>query len=156
MLYNDPQDGTRVVRITNESFFKYLKTYLDQGKKIVFTVSGDSMYPFLKSGSRILLKSIELNDVKKGRVVLAEINGQFILHRIVAVSASEITLAGDGNLIQNETVEIKNIWAVVTEVLDRRWNRNIQSPFQLFLAFVWYIIRPVRLLFFKLWSLFKL
>lgn len=141
--------SSRVVRIENSRFFENLKIYLDQGKKIKFTVSGNSMRPFIRNGDQVILKPIELTDIKEGRIVLASKNGQFLLHRIVGFSASGIILAGDGNLIQHETVELKWIWAVVMEVVSRNGNRNVQSFFSIFLACAWYRIRLVRLLLFK-------
>ncbi|MBB6130777.1 S24 family peptidase [Mucilaginibacter lappiensis] len=156
MSSNSNQGFNRVVRINNSDFFNHLKTYLDEGKKIVFTVSGNSMYPFIKNGDKVLLKSIELDDIKKGRIVLACTNGQFFLHRIVAIHASKIILAGDGNLVQHEVVEIKEIWAIAVEVIYRNWVRNVQSPSLIFFSRVWYRIRPIRLLIFKLRSLLRI
>lgn len=149
MLAKEKQVSSRVVRIENSHLFEHLKIYLDQGKKIKFTVSGNSMYPFIKNGDQVILKPIESTDIKQGRIVLACANGQFLLHRIVGFSASGVILAGDGNLMQHETVELKWIWAVVIEVVDRNGNRNVQSFFSVFLARVWYRIRLVRLLLFK-------
>lgn len=154
MLSNNKKDYNSVTRIKNDLFFEHLSFFFNQGKKISFTVSGNSMYPFIKNGDRVLLKPIELADIKKGRVVLACANGQFLLHRIVSVSGSSVTLAGDGNLIQHETVNFSGIWAVVVEVLNRK--QNVQSTSHIFLTLAWYSIRPIRLLLFKLGSLLRI
>ena len=44
---------------------------------------GYSMYPFLKSGSKVLVKRVGLDDLKVGDIVVYKTNGQTICHRVI-------------------------------------------------------------------------
>lgn len=132
------------ITIPNQLLFEQVLSYIKQGKYVTIPVKGTSMLPFLKEGNRVSLKSFHAGNLTKGIIVLANVNGQMILHRVVRYDNTRIYLAGDGNVANHEVVGYGDVVAMAfcayrgkTEVkLDQRWWR--------YLGRIWYWIRPIR------------
>ena len=73
-----------------------MKSPLDEGKEVAFTIRGNSMWPLLHSGrDKIYLKKLDF--YKKYDIILYKRNnGSFVLHRIVGKKKGAFVLAGDG------------------------------------------------------------
>ena len=85
------------------------------GGRVPLAVTGGSMRPFLREGRDTVLLSAPKR-VKKGDVVFfRRINGQWVLHRVVAVKADGYLLNGDAQL-WTEPVPVGRVMAVVTGV----------------------------------------
>jgi len=71
---------------------------LDEGHTVTLLLGGYSMRPFLENErDKALLTKV--THLQKGDVVLAEAQKDFfVLHRIIKIEGSNITLRGDGNL----------------------------------------------------------
>src|SRR5690606_4529737 len=91
--------------VPNKFLFEQVLEYLKQGKQVTIPVKGRSMRPFLKEGDRVSLKPFDRKDLTKGIIVLAKVDDQMILHRVVRYNKETIWLAGDGNLVQHELVD---------------------------------------------------
>ncbi len=133
---------TEPIRLANEVFFAEIKRFLEEGKDVIFAVSGNSMAPFVKHGERVLLKSMDSVSFRTGRIVLAKTDKGVVLHRIVAVDDAVVCLTGDGNLGQYEWAERKDVWGVVLTNVERKL--DMQAPHRVLRAWIWYRIRPLR------------
>jgi signal peptidase I len=79
---------------------------LATGARARFTATGDSMYPFIRSGESLLVERVEPNDLRRGDVVLAKLERGLTAHRIVRIEreqgeVSRIQTRGD-NCSEND------------------------------------------------------
>lgn len=97
----------------NRVLFSTVRDLLLEGESVRVTVRGQSMLPFFRSGSTILLRPIREEDFRPLTVVLADAGNHFVVHRILRVEGDQITLLGDGNLVGTETMSRKEVYGVV-------------------------------------------
>ena len=73
----------KVIKLPNDVFFKEAKTLIDEGRSVVITAAGDSMYPFFRNRLDEIkvehCEGVRLNDVV---VALTETN-RYVAHRVV-------------------------------------------------------------------------
>ncbi|MBR1449403.1 MAG: S24/S26 family peptidase [Prevotella sp.] len=94
-----PQHDSILTRqLANDQFLPFVVEQLRQGHTATLPLRGRSMRPFLEDGrDKALLQVADHPQV--GDAVLAEISpGHFVLHRIISIEGSQVTLRGDGNL----------------------------------------------------------
>lgn len=119
--------------ISNRELFSIVRDTLLEGKTVRVTVRGESMLPFFRSGSTITLRPVREEDIRKYSVVMADAGHAFVVHRIVKVGDTEVTLFGDGNIKGMERVPRDKIYGVVD-----------CSALHIFFAKIWLWLRPVR------------
>ena len=119
--------------IGNRELFSVVRDTLLEGKRVRVTVEGESMLPFFRSGSTIVLRPIAAEDIRRYNVVFADAGRSFVVHRIIEVGDSHITLLGDGNYIGTERVSPDKIYGVVD-----------CSALHILFAKIWLWLRPVR------------
>ncbi len=119
--------------ISNRELFSIVRDTLLEGKTVRVTVRGESMLPFFRSGSTITLRPVREEDIRKYNVVMADAGHAFVVHRIVKVGDTEVTLFGDGNIKGMERVPHDKIYGVVD-----------CSALHIFFAKIWLWLRPVR------------
>lgn len=113
----------------NRVAFAQARDLLLEGLSVRIRVCGQSMLPFFRSGSEILLRPVREEDFRPGSVVLGETDqGHFVVHRIYRVEGDRITLLGDGNTAGTETMPRRRIYGTVDcgrlhRLLARLWQR---------------------------------
>lgn len=118
----------------NRIAFAQVRDLLREGCSVRIRVRGQSMLPFFRSGSEILLRPVRDDDFRRGSVVLARTQqGHFVVHRIYRIDGDRITLLGDGNIAGTETMSRKEVYGTVE-----------CGPVHRFLARLWQLCRPVR------------
>src|SRR5690554_735355 len=115
-----------------------------QGKYVTIRVKGSSMKPFLREGSRVVLKPFERNKLRVGIIVLAKVKQHMVLHRVVRYNAAYIWLAGDGNLVQRECVSHKDVVATAVKLYNGDAEIRLTQRWRCVLGQIWYLARPVR------------
>lgn len=123
----------KIRTISNREIFAIARDTLLEGSTVRIAVNGESMLPFFRSGSTILLRPVREEDIRKYNVVMADAGHAFVVHRIVKVDDDKITLLGDGNIYGTESVSRDKIYGVVD-----------CSALHLFFAKIWLWLRPVR------------
>lgn len=123
----------KIRTISNREIFAIARDTLLEGSTVRIAVNGESMLPFFRSGSTILLRPVREEDIRKYNVVMADAGHAFVVHRIVKVDDNKITLLGDGNIYGTESVSRDKIYGVVD-----------CSALHLFFAKIWLWLRPVR------------
>ena len=116
-----------------------------EGVSVTLPVNGNSMLPFIIGGKEsVILQQPESPEV--GNVVLAWADGyRYVVHRIIRIDGTYVTLMGDGNLIGTEQCTLKDIKAIATHVVDTKertlylYNRWRKSA-----AKIWFWLRPIR------------
>ena len=124
---------SKVRTISNREIFSIARDTLLEGSTVRISVNGQSMLPFFRSGSTILLRPVREEDIRKYNVVMADAGHAFVVHRIIEVGERSITLLGDGNIYGTECVTRDKIYGVVD-----------CSSLHLFFAKIWLWMRPVR------------
>lgn len=119
--------------IANRELFSIVRDTLLEGNTVRVAVKGQSMLPFFRSGSTITLRPVREEDIRKYNVVMADAGHAFVVHRIIEVGESVVTLLGDGNIYGTEKVSRDKIYGIVD-----------CSPLHLFFAKIWLWMRPVR------------
>lgn len=83
-----------------------------EGQLIEMTV-GSSMRPMLRSRRDVVVIAKAANSLKPNDVVLYNVNGKYVLHRIIKVKGDSLVIRGD-NCIHNEyNVKCDNIIGIL-------------------------------------------
>lgn len=91
---------------------------LDEGKMVVLKeIHGNSMLPFIRGGvDSVRLRRPDV--VKVGDIVLAVFGGRPIIHRVIAIDGTKVTLMGDGNPKgMTEKGDLSDILGVVDRII---------------------------------------
>ena len=118
---------------SNRAVFSVVRDLLLEGDNVTAKVKGQSMLPFFRSGSVVLLRPIREEDFKPLNVVFADTGRNFVIHRIISVSNESVTLLGDGNIYGTETMPRDKVYGIID-----------CSALHLFFARIWLWMRPVR------------
>ena len=104
------------VQLPNEILLSSAKTFLDEGREVIVRAKGNSMLPYIRSerDSVVLKKS---DDLEVGDIVLVQMPGRYVMHRIIRREGDNFTMMGDGNYRGTESfsrgdVLGKVIWIV--------------------------------------------
>ena len=118
---------------------------VNEGISVTLPVKGRSMLPFIIGGceSVILRKP---TTPARGQVVLANVSpDHYVVHRIIKIDDSHVTLMGDGNIAGTEQCNLDGIKAIATHVVDAQGNtHDLYISWRLWAARLWYWLRPIR------------
>lgn len=73
-------------------------------KKVETIAHGNSMYPFLKNGTKIILNPV-FDNLNLGDVIVFEIKNRVLMHRIIRIEDEIITTKGDFNFKPDENIK---------------------------------------------------
>ena len=92
---------------------------LDEGAQFKIVVRGYSMLPLLGLGhDTIILRRVDKSEDISGRIAMfRNNNGRIVVHRIIGINGSIVSLRGDGNLYQVEQCRREEIIAVLESVV---------------------------------------
>ncbi len=138
---------TKEVQFENARLLPEVARLLDEGHTVTLRLRGVSMRPFLEDNrDKALLTKPE--QPKVGDPVLAEIRpGFYVLHRIIRIDGSNVTLLGDGNAVRStEHCTLSDIRGAVIGFYRRgsqRLDRTDGWRWRLYSAF-WMNTHPLR------------
>lgn len=126
--------------------FSLTREIIDQDGHAWITVTGNSMYPFLK-GDRdsVELSKTSFKEIKRGDIVLIRrLSGAFVLHRVLKKGKDSFYIIGDAQQWVEGPLTAEQLQAIVTSI--KRKTRVIKCNNPLYKAgvFVWMIVIPVR------------
>ena len=113
---------------------------LDEGKAVLLKkIYGNSMLPFIRGGvDSVRLRKPE--GVKVGDIVLAVFGGRPVVHRVIAINGTKVTLMGDGNPKGvTEEGDISNVLGVVDQIISPSGRKRKPGKGRL-----WRRLLPVR------------
>ncbi len=133
--------------MTDEQIIQEAVRLVQDGVSVTFPVKGRSMLPFI-TGDRDSVVLQKPEHLHVGLVVLAQIGpDSYVIHRIIRMEPDGgcITLMGDGNIRGTEKCLPANVLARATHVVRPDGRRlPLESRYKLFMARIWYILRPLR------------
>lgn len=139
------KSGKAYEPIPNNIFFEQVIACLNEGKNIAMYVQGNSMFPFLCHGDKILLvPGAKSQRWKIGDIVLANTQIGIILHRIIKIQENLIVLAGDGNTKQTEHSFPNEVFGKVVKVYRGKSAWEVSSIKSRLIWQCWHIFRPIR------------
>ena len=130
--------------------FENIQQFLHDEYLASFTVTGNSMWPFLRHGKdHVVLEPCAEKTLKKGDIVLfMPEQGRYLLHRIVWVRESQFCTAGDGNCFRDGTFNQGCVVGRVATLVRKgkkisctNWLYRVSS--HIWMALFW--VRPVLL-----------
>jgi hypothetical protein len=125
-------------------------SFLREGKHARFSVTGESMRPFIRSGDIVLAIPASEAIFERGDAVFATLeNGTFMVHRIIQLATKkgtplQLRLAGDGMLGHDHEIAADAIIGKIVAI--ERDGKSIGLRNRT--ALIWYTLRPVR----RLWA----
>lgn len=127
--------------LSNDLLLGEVERLLAEGRDVVLVPKGRSMLPFIRGGTdKVLLRKPSAIELSVGDIVLArKSEGQYVMHRIIAVADARITLMGDGNLHGTEVIERKNIVGKVVEIITPTGQHHKPSR-----GWLWRKLLPIR------------
>lgn len=131
---------------SNEELIPEIMQLLQQGMKVRLLIRGNSMRPLLvHERDRVELSLLTDEGAKMGDVVLATVDGRYVIHRIVDITESQVILRGDGNFA-TETCTPHDILAKVTAFYRKGSAKPLcaDSCSARAYAWLWMTLLPIR------------
>ena len=102
------------------------KEIIGQGRSVQIVASGYSMFPFLRKGDILTIDPAPIEQIKRGDIVVYELNEKWIAHRVIQINHNteglEFLLRGDTCVAFDTPVNKENFIGAVTEF--QRLNRQ--------------------------------
>ena len=144
----------KVKQMKTEVLFPVLKELLTRGLRATITVTGMSMYPFLRDSiDRVELSNVSFSGIHCGDIVLIKRDdGQYVLHRVWKKELEHFYIVGDAQQCVEGPLRPDQLIAVTVSI----WRNNRQVSCSDFwwrlLSFLWrklfrhryFIIRAYR------------
>lgn len=139
-------DNNRVVVTNWRELAPLLEDCMEQGVDVTIPVTGTSMLPLLREGrDRVVLTRAREAALKKGDIPLyRRQNGQFVLHRVAAVSPEGYTMVGDAQTRLEPGIQPGQILAVTKGIYRGETYRDCASRRLWLYAKIWMALRVTR------------
>ena len=137
---------------------------LSQKGCLIYTTSGMSMRPFLRSGQDLMV----IEAKKEGRCRVRDVvlyrrdSGKYVLHRIMAVRKDDYVLCGDNCWQLEPGIREDQILGVLTAVIREGKRAEVSELSYRTKVFAWWLMYPVRAVVFwlhyqfgRLWARIK-
>lgn len=140
-----------VKKIKSAEMFPVIKEILEGGGRAWITVTGMSMYPFLREEDDCVeLSPASIDTIKRGDIVLIQrVTGEYILHRVLRRKKESFYIIGDAQQWVEGPLMPEQLIAVVTAVKKNKLQFTCQNKFWQLLVTIWINIIPLRHLFLK-------
>ncbi|KJS10364.1 MAG: hypothetical protein VR67_18895 [Peptococcaceae bacterium BRH_c8a] len=133
-------------RVKSSALMPAIGEIIAGGGRVRLTVTGSSMYPFLRQGvDSVILAAVEPTALKRGSIVLVmRDNGQYVLHRVIKHKRQCFYLNGDAQQQIEGPLLLEQVIAVVTSVWRRDRHIDCRGLWWRALSALWGLALPVR------------
>lgn len=123
-----------------------IRRLVSEGKTVSITAKGYSMNPFIvHMRDQIVLGPWTSEQIRKGAVVLVkDVRGCYLIHRIIKRQGGQLTLMGDGNIGSIETAKVQDIIALMHGVTKKGRTYSVKSLRWRLYSWFWKLLTPVR------------
>ncbi|MBR3284535.1 MAG: S24/S26 family peptidase [Alloprevotella sp.] len=137
----------KIVTLPNDVLIPQIKKIIDEGHTVTFRVRGYSMRPFLEDRRDNVILSPCQGTVRRGDLLLVEDRAShYVLHRVIRVEGTTITLKGDGNVKGTETCQRSDVIAIAT-AFQRKGRTTIETTqgwkWRTY-SYIWMNTQPLR------------
>lgn len=136
----------KLKRVKSENIFPVIKELLDNDKSARITVTGMSMYPFLREN----IDSVELlkakpSDIRRGDIVMIlRDSNVYVMHRVIKIEENCFYMVGDAQQSIEGPLRYDQIFAKVTSVWRKDKKIDCSNVWWNFLSSLWMILLPFR------------
>lgn len=130
---------TEVRFLELKNYFNLVESFLKEGKEVRITPKGDSMRPFIIGGRDSVVLTSLTRSPEVGDIVLAMVKGRYIIHRVIMVEGSRLTLMGDGNVKGTERCVVDDVKGIVSEIHKESGRRVKPGKGR-----IWRLLLPIR------------
>ncbi len=130
---------TEVRFLELKNYFNLVESFLKEGKEVRITPKGDSMRPFIIGGRDSVVLTSLSRSPEVGDIVLAMVKGRYIMHRVIMVEGSRLTLMGDGNVKGTERCVVDDVKGIVSEIHKESGRRVKPGKGR-----IWRLLLPIR------------
>lgn len=141
-----------VKRIKAATMFPLISEILSQGQCAKITVTGNSMFPFLRDG----IDSVELTkgsfqQLSRGDIVMIRrTSGEYIMHRIIRKEINFFFMVGDAQQWVEGPLYPEQVVAIVTAIWRKDKRIDCSNRWWRCLTNLWLTILPYRYFILKL------
>ena len=123
-----------------------IRKLISEGKTVSISAKGYSMNPFIMHlRDQITLGPWTDEQIRKGAVVLVkDIRGCYLVHRIIKREGNIITLEGDGNIGQTEKATLDGIAGIMLSITRKNRTYTSKSLLWRIYSWVWVALKPIR------------
>jgi signal peptidase len=104
--------------VKSEFIFPVIKDILDKGTSTRITVTGMSMYPFLRENiDSVELSKVDFSDIRRGDIVMVlRDTNEYVMHRVIKVEENWLYIVGDAQQFIEGPLRSNQIVAKITAV----------------------------------------
>lgn len=142
-------ENTKLVKAAE--IFSLTSEILEQGGHAWITVTGMSMYPFLREDKdSVELSKASFSSIKKGDIVLIKrLDGVFVLHRVCRKEKDCFYMVGDAQQWIEGPLAPEQIQAKVTRIKKNGRVIDCKNPILRLCVSIWMLVTPFRYKIFK-------
>jgi signal peptidase len=139
-------DGPPVLQISMTDMSPLLTELLGNGKTVCLTVTGNSMYPFLRGHiDCVYLEKADPERLRAGDIVLVrKPGGQYVLHRVIKPRGNTFCLLGDAQTVPEGPFGTDCVVAAVRGVKRRDRYIDTSNLCWRVLSWIWLFLGPLR------------
>ncbi|MBO5868555.1 MAG: S24/S26 family peptidase [Oscillospiraceae bacterium] len=139
-----------------EELFEAIRQSLADGYDAEFTVTGNSMWPFLAHGrDRVTLRKVGEASLKRGDIVLLHTEHGYLLHRITRIKKGAVQTTGDHNLYRDGFEPTGSVLGRVVCFTRKGKQVSCNNFLYRLCSWLWQVSFPVRPLLLRVWSLIR-
>lgn len=133
--------------IKSEVLFPVIKGILNEGRSARITVTGMSMYPFLRENiDSVELSNINPKTIKKGDIVMVlRDTNEYVMHRVIKVEEGSFYMIGDAQEDIEGPLRFNQIFAKVNAIWRQNKRIEVENLLLKFMARIWLVLRPFRI-----------
>ncbi|KGK91408.1 peptidase S24 [Desulfosporosinus sp. HMP52] len=132
--------------VKSSALFPLITEILDNGQSTKISVSGNSMYPFLRDG----IDSVELSkgnygQLSRGDIVMVQrSDGSFVMHRVIKKTPDCFFMVGDAQQWIEGPLYPNQLVAGVTAIWRHNKRISCANSWLRLLSGLWLFLRPFR------------
>lgn len=135
-----------IKKVKAASIFPLISEIIEHGQNARITVSGNSMYPFLRDS----IDSVELTkgsfeQLSRGDIVMIQrSDGYYVMHRIIRRDKACFFMVGDAQQWVEGPLYPKQLVAIVTAIWRKDKRISCSNRWWRLLSGIWLYLRPFR------------
>lgn len=136
----------KLKRVKSENIFPVIKEILDEGKSARITVTGMSMYPFLRENiDSVELSKANISNIRRGDIVMIlRDSNVYVMHRVIKVEESCFYMVGDAQEDIEGPLRYDQVFAKVTSVWRKDKKVDVSNVWWNFISNLWMVLLPFR------------
>lgn len=146
-----------IKKVKAATIFPFIEEILDQGQSSRITVTGSSMYPFLRDGiDSVEFSKAGFDSISRGDIVLIRRrDGAYVMHRVLRKEDGSFYMVGDAQQWIEGPLHSDQLLALVTAVYRKDRKIVCRSTWWRTLSSIWLLMLPCRHIVFKLYRGFR-